>query len=374
MASTRPLPQPFGALTDFASRVLLASGIIVFVALIVNILWYATDVLMVVFAGVLLAVLIRAPVDWLAAHTRLSERWSLALVLVAILVAMVGLGMWVADDVFEQSQQLAVEFPKSVAEAERWIARYPAGQWLLETLPKTGDRDAALMLRVTGFAYTAFHTVFYSIVLLFVTLYLVVHPQLYIRGLLWLIPIPRRPRMAEVIGATGYTLRWWLIGTLMRMTIVGLLTFIGLWFLHVPLALLLAIIAFLLNFVPYFGPILAAIPGILIALLQGPEQAVYVALMYFVVQQFDAFILSPISYQWSVYLPPVVTLLSEVLLFAMVGAVGIALATPLVAVVLVWVKMLYVEEVLGDRLPTPDDEMSDEDIPELPHTGDTTAS
>jgi predicted PurR-regulated permease PerM len=371
MASIGPSPRPFGELTDFASRVLLASGIVVLVVLVLTLLWYATDVLLVIFAGVLLAVLIRAPVDWLAEHTRLSERWSLALVFVVMLVALLGLGMWVAGDVFEQSQQLAVEFPKSVAEAERWIARHPVGQWLLETLPKTRDRDAALMLRVSGFAYTAFHTIFYSTVLLFVTLYLVMHPRLYIQGLLRLIPIPRRPRMAEVIGATGYTLRWWLIGTLVRMTIVGLLTFAGLWFLNVPLALLLAILAFLLNFVPYFGPIFASVPGILIALLQGPEHAGYVALMYFIVQQVDAFILSPISYEWTVYLPPVVTLLSEVLLFAMVGAVGIALATPLVAVVLVWIKMLYVEEVLGDRLPTPDDEMPAEDIPQLPGATDT---
>ncbi len=366
MPSTGPSPRPFGELTDFASRVLLAVGILVLVVLTVTVLWYGTDVLLVVFAGALLAVLIRTPVDWLVEHTRLSERWSLAVVFVAILLTVVGLGWWMAADVFAQSQQLAVEFPKSVAKAESWITQNPFGKWLIDTGTDTDDRDAALMSRMSGFAFTAFHAAFYAIVLMFVTLYLVIHPRLYVQGLLRMIPIPRRPRVAEVIGATGYTLRWWLIGTLVRMIGVGVLTFVGLWFLNVPLALLLAILAFLFNFVPYFGPIVAAIPGVLIAILQGPEQAGYVALMYLAVQQVDAFVLSPVAYAWTVHLPPVVTLLSEVLLFAMVGAVGIALATPLVAVVLVWIKMLYVEEVLGDRLPTPDDEMPEAYVPPLP--------
>ncbi len=152
-----------------------------------------------------------------------------------------------------------------------------------------------------------------------------------------------------MLAATGATLRWWLFGTLLKMIAVGLLTFVGLWALDVPLAMLLAIIAGLLDFVPYIGPIVAALPAILIGFTGGLELAFWVAVVYLIVQQLESLVISPVIYHRTVYMPPALTILAEVILLAMAGAIGLILATPLMALTIVLVKMLYVEQVLGDR-------------------------
>ena len=116
-----------------------------------------------------------------------------------------------------------------------------------------------------------------------------------------------------------------------------------------PLALTLGLLAGLLNFVPNFGPWIAAMPAVLIALLQGPRQALYVALLYLVLQALDGYVLTPLVDRRSVHLPPVLTITAQVLLGVAFGFIGILLASPLAAVALIVVKMLYVEDLLGDR-------------------------
>jgi predicted PurR-regulated permease PerM len=364
-------PPPTGSLTPFASRVLLGAGLVLGLLLLLLVLWYAVDALLLAFAGVLMAILLRAPADWLARRTRLSEGWALAVVLGVLLLLLVGLGVAVAPQVVQQMQQLQERLPEAVAEIQEWLEQYAWGRWLMQTVPAMGDFQnegfGELFRQATGLAYTAVQVFFGVLILLFITLYLAIHPRLYTNGLLHLVPKAERARTAEVLGATGHTLRWWLIGTLIRMAAVGVMTFVGLWLLGVPLALLLAVVAFLLDFVPYFGPIVAAVPAVLVAFIEGPQQAFYVLLLYIVVQQVESLIISPVVYHRTIYLPPVITILAQVLLFAMVGALGVILATPLTAVVLVVVKMLYVEQTLGDYdIDQPEKEVGADEIPALP--------
>jgi predicted PurR-regulated permease PerM len=130
----------------------------------------------------------------------------------------------------------------------------------------------------------------------------------------------------------------------------GGLTTIGLWILGVPLAFTLGVLAGILNFVPNFGPWIAAIPAVLVAFLQGPQQALYVGLLYIALQSIDGYILTPIVDRRSVELPPVLTIVAQVLLGLAFGFVGILLASPLTAVAMILIKTLYVEDLLGDRM------------------------
>lgn len=362
-------PRPFGSLTYHGQRVLLATGIVVGVVLLVLVLWYAMQVLLVAFAGVLLAILIRAPTDWLTQHSRLSETWSLAVVfLIAVLILSAVVAL-TATQLVSQLQQLSEQLPKSWEEFRHRLAQYPLGNWLARrAFLRETDDGWNVVWQATGMAYTAVQAFVGLLVLAFVTIYLAVQPRLYVAGLLRLVPISARPRAAEVLAATGYTLRWWLVGTVIRMVVVGALTYAGLSLLGMPLALVLAMLAFLLDFVPYFGPIIAAIPAILLAFLQGPQQALWVALVYIAVQQVESLLVSPVIYQRTVYLPPVLTIFAQALLFGLVGIMGLLLATPLMALSVLWVKMLYVESVLGDWMETPEKKLSPEEFPRLPRT------
>jgi predicted PurR-regulated permease PerM len=105
-----------------------------------------------------------------------------------------------------------------------------------------------------------------------------------------------------------------------------------------------------LNFIPNIGPWIAAVPAVLIGFLQGPQQALYVALLYLLLQAIDGYLLTPLVDRKSVKLPPVLTITAQVLLGVAFGFIGILLASPLTAAAIILVNMVYVEGVLGDRV------------------------
>lgn len=314
MQDSGPRAQgPFGGLAGFGQYVLASTAIVLALVLLLIILWFAQNALLVAFAGVLLAITLRIPTDWLSERTGLPERWSLAVTVLAVLIVLVTLGIFFAPHVAEQAHQLTRELPQSIEYLRSWLEQYSWGQWALRTIAAPADIDGQdageVVQRASGIASTTAHIFTGVLILAFVAVYLAIHPRLYTSGLLRLVPIRRRQQAAEILGATGYTLRWWLIGTLVRMLAVGLMTFAGLWILGAPLAFVLALLAFLLDFVPYFGPIVAAVPAVLLALVDSPQQAIYVTLLYVVVQQIESLLISPIIYERTVYLPPVLTIL-----------------------------------------------------------------
>jgi predicted PurR-regulated permease PerM len=178
--------------------------------------------------------------------------------------------------------------------------------------------------------------------------YLAADPDLYLRGVGHLVPVRHRQVTRELLEAIGHTLRWWIVGQLVTMTTVGLLTYIGLSLLHVPLALILGLVAFLLTFIPFIGAITAAIPVILVAFSQGATTGLYALAVYAGIEMFEGYVLSPLVQRHSVSLPPALTIAAQVLLGVLLGVLGIALATPLAALTLVVINRLYVEALLGE--------------------------
>ena len=154
-------------------------------------------------------------------------------------------------------------------------------------------------------------------------------------------------------------LRLWLKAQLVSMTIVGILVFVGLKIIGVPSALALALIAFSLEFIPFAGPIIAAIPAILLALLQGPTTALYVAALYTVVQQLEGNVVYPLVQQWAVHVPAVLLLFSLIGFGMLFGIVGVIFAAPLTVVTYVLVKRLYVQEALKTKTPIPGEDKPD---------------
>ena len=147
----------------------------------------------------------------------------------------------------------------------------------------------------------------------------------------------------------GETLINWLLGKLFSMTVVGVLTALGLWALGIPLIGVLSLLAGLLSFIPNFGPILALIPAVLVALLEGPDQALYVAGLYVLVQAVESNLITPLVQQRLIEMPPALILVAQVLMGTLVGGLGVMLATPVVAILMVLVKMLYIQDGLGDK-------------------------
>jgi predicted PurR-regulated permease PerM len=335
---------------DTAQHALVYVGIGVTVVVLLVLLWYAIDVFLLLFMGIFIAVLLRAPADWLAGRTGWSEGVTLSLV-IFLLVALLSVGgFFFGRTVVNQSWQLTQQLPKVVEKVRERLRRTDYGKQLAEATetppPEASAQVVGKGLRLVGSTFAAVGSL---VVVLFIGIFLAWQPSAYRRGFVRLFPERRRKRVREVLNAIGYVLQRWLVGQVVLMTIVGVLTWIGLHFLDVPFALPLALFAAFAEFVPYVGPIVAGIPAVLVALAEGPGLAIWVAGLYIAIQSVESYLLTPLIQQRAVYLPPALLLFSQVILGVTAGPLGVIVATPLAAAGLVAVNKLYVEDVLGDN-------------------------
>ncbi len=337
----------------FRQRVLLICRItLAAIVLIVALVW-CVQVLIVVFAGILGAVLLRTIADAIHRLTRLPAGWSLALGCFLLGSLLIGAGWLMAPSVGAQLDQLSEQLPRSVRGLTANLQQYEWGRWMMTQGEQAASGGGGAVTTAARFLSTALGIGGTMLVVFFLAIYLAAQPQLYLSGLLHLFPVARRERVEAILHECGFELRWWLLGQLFAMLLVGTLTTLGLWALGLPLALILGIIAGLLNFVPNFGPWIAAVPGILIAVSQGVSTAAWAAGVYLGAQIIESYLVTPMIQQRTVSLPPALTIAVQVLIGLLLGIVGLTIATPLLVVSLVIVKMGYVEGVIGEHVELP---------------------
>jgi predicted PurR-regulated permease PerM len=342
----------------FAQRALIAVAVALLGLLTVGLLWYAGRVFLVVFAGLLVAVGLAGLADWVAVRTGLRRGVALALVVLGI-AGVMALGAWtLADDVAEQTAILIDTLPRALDNVRETLAGTPAGRFVLERLPGAEEASQEVVDKapqVVGVTVgTTLGLLTNLILLIFIAIYVAADPSLYARGVTALVPRPRRPRIAHLLATVDGMLRRWLLGTLVGMIIIGVVTWAGLALLGVPLALALGVLAGLLNFVPYVGPLVSMVPAVLLTLLDGGFGAVgSVILLYLGVQTLEGYVLTPMINRRAVDTPPALLLTSQVIAGVTLGGLGVVLAAPLLAVLTVVVKLLYVEDVLGDDVDVP---------------------
>lgn len=348
-------PQDDGAPPDrgFAKRALVAACISAGVVVGLLLLWSAVDVLLLIFAGLLFGVLLRGLSRPLSEFTGLERGWALLLILAALVVVTV-LAVWLlAGRVAAQANELAEQLPRAVGNLTTRLEAYRWGKSIIAEMPTPGEflrGRGSVLGRITGIFSGALGALANFIIILSLGCYIAVEPHTYSRGIVHLIPPRHRDRAREVLAALDTTLGRWLIGRMLLMVVNGTLTALGLWLLGMPLALTLGLLTGGLNFVPNIGPLIAGVPAVLIALMISPQTALYVALLYLAVQSVDGYVFTPLVNRRSVELPPVLTITAQVLLGVLVGSMGIVLAAPLTAMLFVIVRMLYVEDTLGDRV------------------------
>ena len=345
----------------FARRVLITVGIVLLLLLIAFVLFYAIEVLLLLFGAILLAIFLHGLANISRRYLRIGEGYSVLLV-AALLVAALSLAVWMlAPSVADQVKNLRNELPQAALGVRQYLSNYSWGNLILEQMPSTAEamekvNNSNILARVGGF-FSSTITILTNIALMILlSIYLASEPKTYIKGFTKLFPQQNRKRVREILYEIGETLSWWLIGKGASMLLIGVLTWIGLYFIGVPLALTLGLIAGLLSFIPNFGPILSAVPAILLAFIDSPTSALYVLGLYIVVQLIESNLATPLIERRTVELPPVLTVVFQLALAILFGAAGLILATPILAVVMVLVQTLYIQDVLGDE---PDNLMED---------------
>jgi predicted PurR-regulated permease PerM len=358
--------------SPFVRRVLVALALVSGTVLLALLAWCGLSALMVTFAGLLLAVLLRTMVQLLQRWTGLGDRAALALAGGLLLVIGAGGLVLLWSPLQEQGAEMYDALPRAIEQLEGQVRELPLGERLLsrfdapDALPTIDGTTARRVVSIASWVATALgHLIFIG----FLGLFLAAEPALYRRGLVRLAPMALRARLDAVLCEVGDQLQRWLVARLALMLVVTAATWVGLLLLGVPLALALAVLAGLLNFIPNFGPIISAVPAMLLALLQDPMKAVWVAVLYLVIQTVESYTLEPYALRKADDLPPALVIASQLFLGVTLGAAGLVLATPLLVVVDVLVRRLYVEDALGDVLEGPQERGATSPAPSL-----TTAS
>ncbi|HSI36363.1 MAG TPA: AI-2E family transporter [Tepidisphaeraceae bacterium] len=351
---------------SYTRRVVIAVVVTLIALAIALLLWYGIKVLLLGFAGVLLAVMLRSLAVGLHKLTRLPVGWSLGVTVVALVGLFVGVGMLVWPSLVSQAVELRKKLPEAWAKLEAKVQQQPWGKQLLDTASSLNPWDESkqgkggsevpeqVIRRGTTFLTSAFNVVAYLVIVVFLGIYLAAQPRLYMTGLSVLFPPPWRGRVCEILGECGVTLRWWLIAQVVDMVLIGVATAVGLWLIGVPLALTLGLLAAIFNFIPNFGPFISFLPAVLLALVDDPQKALYVTIFYVVLQGIEGYLLLPLLQKGAVDAPPALLIAVQVLLALLAGALGLALAAPLLACFLIVTKMAYLHDAMGDTVELTD--------------------
>lgn len=305
--------------------------------------------LLLVFAAALIAVALSILASAVKRWTGASTTVALGIVCLTILVLLLVMGIFSGPSLLDQGEQLGSQLTAWQKEAQQWLGQRPWGRQLLERL-NVGQGGSEAVSQAGGAVMGFLGALGALFVAIAAALYFAGDPDLYIEGAIRLFPPARRKRVHEVIHACGQALSGWLQGQAISMIFVTILVYGGLTALGVPLSPLLALIAGLLNFVPYVGAITGSIPALIVAASEDPQTMIWVAVLFLSVQMIDGYIVEPRVQEKTSNLPPAMTILSQTVLGMLFGAIGVVLATPMLAVIITVVRMVYVEDVL-ERSP-----------------------
>jgi predicted PurR-regulated permease PerM len=330
----------------FTGRVLIVLGLMA----ILLILWHLRDVLLLIFAGILFAIILSAATRFIQKAASVPRGLSLAIASVLILTIS-GAAAWIFGHEFtSQFSQLLAQLPAAWAKLQREIGTAHLDVDFREQLGRALP-DGGTLLSAVRFLLDGIGSAASGIVLaLLGGVYLAAQPDIYRRGLLLLVPRRYRGRLEETMEAAAVALRAWLLGQLVAMTITTVAITGGLIAIGVPSPLALGLIAGLMAFVPMVGPLLGAVPGLLVTFPIGGETLLLTAVLYFTVQQLVGAVIKPLIMQQTVNIPPATTLFALFAIGALLGPVGVLLGGPLTVTGYVLVRHFYVRDTLGHRL------------------------
>lgn len=314
-------------------------------------LWALADAFVVIILAVILAALLSGLGKQVQRYTGLGTTPSVLLVFTALVVLICGLGYWSGPKFVNEAQQLWSEVSGSTGWLDKMLGF--GGQ----SGGSAGGGDIAKMAAgnnamVSGLAKTVASSVLGLLAALLVIVasgvYLALAPDMYINGIAHLTPVWYQDRTRTILVEMGHAIQGWMLGQLIDMVIVGVIVGVGLSLIGIPLSFALGVVAGICTFIPYFGTIIAAVPALIVGFTVSVHDLILGICVFVVAHVIEGYITAPFVQRRTVHLPPALTLASMVVLVAIFNTLGILIATPLMACIMILVTRVYVEDVLGD--------------------------
>jgi predicted PurR-regulated permease PerM len=325
---------------DYQRKVWVTVGI---VALVVILLWIVKaifNVLLLLFAGSLIAIYFVGLAGLIQRKFGLKEGLALTISIIGSLLLLIGFFWLTGNAIAQQVDDLKQTLPSAIENVKSKLAQSGLGRRMLETASSKDVSGQASSVIQTFFKST-FGVLGDIYVVLFLGIFFTASPKSYINGMVKLVPPAGKQKANDVVNKLGAALARWLKGQIFAMFVVFILTAIGLLIIGMPMWLVLSLMAGLLNFIPNFGPLIAMIPAVLIGFLQSPTTALIVGGLYILVQTLESNLVTPQIQKRMLSIPPALIIIAQLIMGVLTGGWGLVLATPLMVVLMVIVRELY---------------------------------
>lgn len=335
--------------TTYFVRVWQTSAIVLFFIVVILILRVAFGVLLMALAGALIAVYFHGLAAMLERRIGLKTKIAMIVSVAGTVLITTALFWFIGAKIQSQVAELSNTLPQTITTARSKLAQTPIGRKILDY--SSGENSQKMFDTATSFFNTSFGVLGNLYIIIFLGIFFTASPSLYKNGILLLVPKKRKPQGWRIMERISVSLRGWLKGMMLSMVLITILIAIGLSIFDVPVTMVLALLTGILEIVPNFGPLIAMIPGVLLASTISTNTAIMVALLYIASQTIVANIATPLLQKKIINLPPALTLMSQLIMGALSGILGIILAVPLLAILVILIDELYVKENNVDTNP-----------------------
>lgn len=316
------------------------------------IFWQIRYVALLTFAAVVFAVVLNRAVVFLQRWTN-SRKAAVAIAVGTVLLSLGIFGLIIVPPFGQQLQDLVNLAPQVIEQLRQGLQNFDAiGPISLENFQGVDSLFSQLRNFDLEMLVNRFFTLFSNtlsltlnlLLLIVITIMMLINPAPYRQLFVKTFPSSLRRQVQQVLDDSEDAIAGWFIGISFNMAVIALMSMTGLWILGIPLALANGLLAGLLAFIPNMGPVLSVIPPAAIALLEAPWKAIAVIVLYFVIQQLESNILTPLVMKKQVSLLPAVTLLSQVIFALFFGFLGLLLALPLTLTIQQWLNEFWIKQ------------------------------
>ncbi len=325
-------------------RVMGATLVLVLVALSFWLLYRFNQVVFILFAAIVMGTVIRPVVTWLN-RRGLPRMAGVILVYVMLLALLIGFVLLLFPLVVEQSTTIAAAVPGYYHSLREWMINNPNqlilsfSEFLPASLPsmkpvqQTGEQVLASAGQAVGYVGTAARVIFIATTILLLALHWTLDGPRTIQSLLLLVPASRREGISELVSSMESKVGFYIAGQGVLCLVIGVMALVAYLLIGLPNALVLALVAGVLEAVPMVGPLLGAIPAAVIALSIAPSKLVWVIVATLVIQQVENSLLVPRVMRKAVGVNPFVSLLSIFAFSSLFGIAGALMAIPIAAII-----------------------------------------
>lgn len=327
---------------SYVEKVWIVVGAAALVAVVLLLVKATFSVFLLVLAGALIAIFFHGFAGMIHELVKWKYGLCLGISVIATILFLTLLTFLIGAKIEAQASELVDSLPTTIVKAKQQLEQNPIGQKILSkaSSQKTIEKTQAMARKLFSSTFGVLGDIY---VVLFIGIFFTAGPETYKKGIVRLVPSGGKSKAEDVLNKMSDSLKKWLKGKLFAMLVVFMLTAIGLAIIGMPLWLVLALIAGLLNFIPNFGPMLAMIPAVLLALTLSPTTAGIVAGMYVLIQVLESNFITPMVQRKLINVPPAMIIIAQLVIGPLTNAWGVILATPIMVIVMVMVKELYIK-------------------------------